>query len=193
MMIDVCREVSIFEFIALGLRDFNISYKSQTVVFVNIENQLNDIKTYVKCDTAGAVVDGHDESLWEEENTIIKKYKERPQTLDFITLLQFAMNYRELEKSNSNFTKKIEELRKNENILTATTNLVEVITNEERFPLAPTYLPEYVLINDRTVIMKKRSLTLSTLIIAIQRKLLLYLVSHGEKMMISFMRWTMRS
>ena len=61
-----------------------------------------------------------------------------------------------MERSNQNFGKKLEELRLSGGIEVELTNLVPLVTNRERFPTAPQYLPKLILIRDQKILILKR-------------------------------------
>ena len=64
---------------------------------------------------------------------------------------------RELETSNPNYSQKLKELKDSGGTLAATENLVRLVTNKNRFPEAPNFLPQYILLrNMRILTLKKK-------------------------------------
>ena len=65
------------------------------------------------------------------------------------------LHFSELEQSNPNFKNKLEELKRNGGLEVETENLVLLITNREKYPLAPKYLPRYMLLDNTKILVLK--------------------------------------
>ena len=75
----------------------------------------------------------------------------------FLIIGLLMVYYRNLRKDNANYKKKIEELTAMGGTQVSTDIFTPLVTNRERFPNAPEYLPHYILINDTILVLKKNS------------------------------------
>lgn len=65
-------------------------------------------------------------------------------------------NFRSLAKDNVNYQEKVKELKRLGGIEADTENLVPLVTNSERFPDAPAFLPKFILINNHKILVLKK-------------------------------------
>jgi hypothetical protein len=66
-------------------------------------------------------------------------------------------NSRTLEKDNVNYQEKVNELKCLGGIEADTENLVPLVTNSERFPDVPAFLPKFILINNHKILVLKKN------------------------------------
>ena len=86
----------------------------------------------------------------------MKQYTHRPESADYLCLLQSGVHYRDLEISNANYKQKVKELEESGGTLESTENLVIVVTKTNRFPEAPTFLPQYILLRNMKILTLKK-------------------------------------
>ena len=67
---------------------------------------------------------------------------------------------RDLETSNANYKEKLEELEQSGGILAATDNLVSLVTNRSRFPGAPAFLPQFLLLKNKKILTLKKKMNI---------------------------------
>ena len=57
-----------------------------------------------------------------------------------------------MEKTNPNYIKKVQELKKTGGIISSTDILVPLVTNRDRFPNADKFLPKFILLSNDSVL-----------------------------------------
>lgn len=65
---------------------------------------------------------------------------------------------RNLEKQNPCYEEKKQELRRNGGVEASTSMFVPLVTDRDRFPQAPRFLPAYMLIGNKKIIVQKKQL-----------------------------------
>ena len=156
------RETSIMEFMFSSARRFELKWRSQAVVFVETGDQrkLKFKKSEHKLDSRNNDCEAvffhpFTNTWWNECESIVKDYKGRPSVLDALVLLQMAIHYKELLSTNKNYMIKLKELENSDGIQVAVKSLIPLVTDQDRFPSAPSHLPEFILINRKKILQLK--------------------------------------
>ena len=98
--------------------------------------------------------------MYEESESLVKDYLDRPAILEAMVLLQLGIHYNELDKNMKNFKEKCIELEKNGGVEVDTEILVPFVTNREKFKNAPNYLPKAILLKNGKVLSMRKGETI---------------------------------
>ena len=98
--------------------------------------------------------------MYEESESLVKDYLDRPAILEAMVLLQLGLHYNELDKNVKNFKEKCIELEKNGGVEVDTEILVPFVTNREKFKNAPNYLPKAILLKNGKVLSMRKGETI---------------------------------
>ena len=87
--------------------------------------------------------------------TLRRKYVLRPESTDYLTFLQVGCHFR-LQDQNKVTQELLDNLEENDGVLYGEQS-IPVITNQERFPNSPEFLPSQILLSNKQVLkLKKR-------------------------------------
>ena len=94
--------------------------------------------------------------FYEESESLVKDYRDRPAILEAMVLLQLGLHYNEMDKNGKNFEEKRMQLEKSGGVEVDTEIIVPLITNRDKFKNAPEYLPKTILLTSGKVLIMRK-------------------------------------